>query len=181
MDREKLHCPSQRFWPLKTGIEVADFFRFLCYNRSKYLELRYEKVLVASALLLVSCISVARARPLAPTSFVLPKKHNAVETWWQQISLTQYQVKAPGDPNFVRYFTISNRSVLKGVRGTILTERYEKLFIPDLHSGSTWVGHYGNKGWRNWVKLLKAEYSPRLCNRSSVSSQLLSSRAKVLG
>ena len=100
----------------------------------------------------------------APTSFVLPKTARDEESRWTQISPTQYrETYSRNSRTPSNVMRVVGRAKMNGVPGTVVARPNIKVFIPDLKSGSTWVGLHWNGYWnKKWRHLANATQDKKL-------------------
>jgi hypothetical protein len=88
----------------------------------------------------------------APRTFFLPKTEWDHPSSWTQISPTQYRETYPAELGLPdNILDVVERITLEGVPGTVVYRPDVSVFIPDVNTGSTWIGLRWNS----------AEWNPR--------------------
>jgi hypothetical protein len=109
--------------------------------------------------------SLAQKQPtgIAPISFTLPKTKYDEQSHWKKINANYYLETYPhGSRTPSHIYRIGGRMRLNGIAGTIAYRPNIKVFIPDVGSGSSWVGLYWKARWnKKWNKLTNVQPRPK--------------------
>jgi hypothetical protein len=100
---------------------------------------------------------------IAPTSFNLSRTKSKGQSHWKRINAHYYLETHPhGSREPSHIFRVGNRMRLNGIAGTIAYRRTARVFIPDVGSGSSWVGLYGKGRWiKQWRQLTNVQPRPK--------------------
>lgn len=100
-------------------------------------------LIAALTMFAVSEPTPAQTKRVVPSSFSLPLDDEKTDwTQWTRTDSTRWRARSNGGGDSSRFRVVKAKATLNGVVGTVLRSepRYAEYFIPDMNSGSTWVG-----------------------------------------
>jgi hypothetical protein len=123
---------------------------------------------LATGAMMLPCPALSQTNSEAPHSFFLPKTEWDHPSSWTQISPTQYRETYPAELDLPdNILDVVERITLEGVPGTVVYRPDVSVFIPNVNSGSTWMGLKWNSAEWNprWREMTDIEGGPGLENR----------------